>query len=123
MEANNKSNISFKDYVIKKIGKENYINHFPSHYSEIEIIKLVDEYNEKMLSELSELREKFIRVDSPDKEYQIIGIDSTSAIRTKATIKNSICDTIFQVSISNDGKSIMMEAPKLNLKIQQDIKN
>lgn len=38
--------MKFKDYMISTIGYENYIKRFPSHYSEIEIIKFVEDWHE-----------------------------------------------------------------------------
>lgn len=34
----------FKTWLIKKIGKTNYIDYFPNRYSEIELLTLVDDF-------------------------------------------------------------------------------
>lgn len=43
-EFDGKSEGKFKDWMIKKIGKRNYINNFPAGYSEIEVIGFVEEF-------------------------------------------------------------------------------
>ncbi len=52
--------MSFKEFMILKIGKQNYIDHFPSHYSEIEIIQFVEEWHkQKVIRIVADFSMKF----------------------------------------------------------------
>lgn len=44
--------MSFKDWMIKKIGYENYVRGFPSHYAEIEVIVFAEEWHKSELNNL-----------------------------------------------------------------------
>lgn len=36
--------MTFKEYVRDKIGARNYVDHFPAHYSEIEVVQFVNQW-------------------------------------------------------------------------------
>jgi len=48
--------MTFKDFVINKIGYNNYIEHFPNFYSEIEMIAVATEWHDAELAALSPIK-------------------------------------------------------------------
>lgn len=71
---------NFKNWVIKKIGKENYINHFPSHYSEIEMVTMVDEYHNEKISEITEIKNILIDGLKSDMDNEIKLVDKVQTL-------------------------------------------
>jgi signal recognition particle GTPase len=48
--------MTFKDFVINKIGYKNYIGFFPNFYSEIEMVEVATEWHEAELASLSPIK-------------------------------------------------------------------